>query len=552
MKAEGDTVMAQQVRFYATLKTTPDLLALYRRRDLPALTRFTIRLLDEAIKPPLAVTAQPPVIQPPVTQPTGAPPAGTRPAETLPPGPQPSKTQPSGTQPPGTQPLAAQPAGAPLVTPPFAVHLQAVSAPSLDWRSAFVPPPADTGQPAGLASPEITPEITPDELIIAYDLPDPADAHAFLDVVSMHRNRPLDGQGNAFLGGGFDPGSSVTDHWCPGAANLATFGHRGHARRTLRAEALVEKGFFGQNVNVVIIDEGLDKNVIPARNWGGGLNHYIDTQLVRPAGSALPNSHGMMIARSILDLAPNARLYDVPAIPPANPPPIAVFVSSIQAACESLLHEIRLRRGMAAWSGPWVLVNAWGIFNTETDPSGSYTRNTQAGGHPMINFISRTVQKDHLDWVFAAGNCGLFCPSQLCGGVDRGPGHSIWGANAHPLVLTAGAVRSDETWVGYSSQGPGPALLGERKPDLCAPSHFCENNNAALLSSGSSAACAMAAGVVAALRGNPQWNQANVTPQALKAALIAGARKPHGPAGWDDRLGFGIINVAATIAALPP
>jgi hypothetical protein len=119
-------------------------------------------------------------------------------------------------------------------------------------------------------------------------------------------------------------------------------------------------------------------------------------------------------------------------------------------------------------------------------------------------------------------------------------------------VITAGAVRSDETWVGYSSQGPGPELLAVQKPDLCAPSQFCESYDAALLSSGSSAACAMTAGVVAALRGNPKWDQVTVPPETLRVALTTSARKPAGPAGWDNRLGFGILDAAAAIAALPP
>ena len=194
---------------------------------------------------------------------------------------------------------------------------------------------------------------------------------------------------------------------------------------------------------------------------------------------------------------------------------------------------------MPRWNGPWVLVNAWGVFDTRSDPFGSYTRNTEPNGHPMINLVTDAVQQDHLDIVFAAGNCGQFCPSGYCGGLDCGPGHSIWGANAHPLVITAGAVRSDETWVGYSSQGPGPELLAVRKPDLCAPSQFCETFDAALLSSGTSASCAMTAGVVAALRGNPGWNQVAVPPGALKAALIAGARKPHGPAGMGRQAWLG-------------
>jgi hypothetical protein len=497
-----------RIRFYAVLRNTPDLLALYSKRDLSGLTQFTLRLLDAAQRRQTSISAQP-----------------------VPPQPVPPQSGPA-------QPAAAQ---------PYAT-IQAVSAPSLDWRAAFVDPRATRQAQLAVASQPIV----PDELVIAYEAVDQAVARSVLDIVALHRDATLDMNGNTFLGGGIDPGNSITDHWCPGTANLALFGHRGHARRTIRAEALTSGALFGQTVNVVIIDEGLDKAVIPTANWGGGLDHYLDNNLVQAAGTAPYDSHGMMIARSILDLAPQARLYDVPMISSTNLPNIDVFVSIAQAVFTNLIHEIHLRRMLPQWSGPWLLVNAWGVFDTATDPTGSYTENKEPGGHPMINLLTRAVQQHHLDIVFAAGNCGLFCPSERCGGLDRGPGHSIWGANAHPLVITAGAVRADETWVGYSSQGPGPAMLAVQKPDLCAPSQFCETLDANALSSGTSAACAMTAGVVAALRGNPAWDQVSVTPEALRAALIASARKPVGPPGWDDRTGAGILDVAATIAALPP
>jgi hypothetical protein len=485
------------MRLYATLKTTAELLRLYGARDLDGLSRFTVTLLR--------------------TVPDRSPVYG-----------QPQATQPSGP----TQAAVSQ----------LFASIRAVSAPSLDWRAAFV---TDAYQDAPVAAPDIV----PDELIIAYELPNADLVQLFVDLVNGSRNVPLDSEGNAFLAVGLDPGGSVADHWCPGVANLAVFGHRERARRTINANALTSNAFLGQRVNVAIIDEGLDKAQIPQKNWGGGLDHFIDTGLDQQAGAAPRTSHGMMIARSILDLAPEVRLYDVPAVP-LNTTPVPVAVSTMQAAYDNLIHIIQQRRMMPQWSGPWVLVNAWGIFDTSTDPSGSYTRNLEPHGHPMINLISRAVQDHHLDIVFAAGNCGQFCPSLRCGGRDRGPGHSIWGANAHPLVITVGAVRSDETWVGYSSQGPGPETLAVEKPDLCAPSHFCETYDAASLSSGTSAACAMTAGVVAALRGNPVWDQVTLSPQALRLALIGAARKPIGPAGWDGRMGYGILDAAATIDAL--
>jgi hypothetical protein len=481
------------MRLYATLKNTTELLALYRGRDLDGLTRFTVTLLRAMPDRSRAYAQQSATLQSQTT------------------------------------------------TSQLLADIRAVSAPSLDWRAAFV---GDTDRHA----PGVAPDILPDELIIAYELPTAAQVRLFLDLVNAHRNEPLDAAGNAFLAAGLDPGGSVADHWCPGLAKFAMFGHREQARRTIRAHALASNAFLGQRVNVVVIDEGLDKAQIPPQNWGGGLDHA-SVGLNQPAGAAPRTSHGMMIARSILDLAPQARLYDVPAVP-LNPIAVPVAVSSMQAAYCSLIHVIQQLRAMPRWSGPWVLVNAWGIFDTSTDPSGSYTRNLAPNGHPMINLVTGAVQDHHLDIVFAAGNCGQFCPSQRCGGLDRGPGHSIWGANAHPLVITVGAVRSDETWIGYSSQGPGPETLAVEKPDLCAPSQFCETDDAASLSSGTSASCAVTAGVVAALRSNPVWDQVTLTPQALRLALIESARKPLAPAGWDGRLGFGILDAAATIDTL--
>jgi hypothetical protein len=506
-------------RVYVTLKNTPDLLATYSRGSLLELTKLTRRLLTQL--------------------------HGRGPADHF------------------------VPEGSTFSN--LISHIEAVSAPSLDWRAAFVAHRADAKQ-AEIVVPRT---IEPDELIIAYHVGDKYEAQLFLQLVNSPPDKRPDTQdtavqeasedtrANPFLRGGCDPGGSAADHWCPGSADLAIFGHRAQARRAVRADALEENRLRGQSVNVVIIDEGLNKASIPPKNWGGGLDHYIETDLAQPAGSAPPSSHGMMIARSVLNLAPAVRLYDVPVIPPSNPAVIPVFISSVHAAYESLLHEILRRRPLAAqWNVPWVLVNAWGIYDTSSDRDGSYTKNTALGGHPMIRIVTQAVEKYHLDVIFAAGNCGQFCPDRLCGKRDRGPGHSIWGANAHRLVITVGAVRSDATWIGYSSQGPAPKGddLDHEKPDLCAPSQFCETNDAARLSSGSSASCAIVAGIVAALRSNLKWGQfrgqgfstGTVTPMELKKVLTDSARKPCGPSKWDRRLGWGILDAARAIEALNP
>ena len=241
-----------------------------------------------------------------------------------------------------------------------------------------------------------------------------------------------------------------------------------------------------------------------------------------------------MIARTVLDLAPDAVLYDVPLIPERIN---TSFLSTAHGAYIELLVNIWLMRSNPRWAGPWILVNAWAIFDRSVEPSlGNYTENNNAGGHPLINVVKLAIRAFIFDVIFAAGNCGEFCGSRRCGGLDRGPGRSIWGANALPEVITAGAVLTNEMWAGYSSQGPGPNIngLAHEKPDLCAPSNFRETNDAAVHNTGTSTACAMTAGIVAALRSKPSWYQKYVSPQRMLSALTQGARKTQGPVGTED------------------
>jgi subtilisin family serine protease len=122
-------------------------------------------------------------------------------------------------------------------------------------------------------------------------------------------------------------------------------------------------------------------------------------------------------------------------------------------------------------------------------------------------------------------------------------------------VLTFGAVRSDGMWLGYSSQGPGQSRLdtpapgqpnhAHDKPDLCVPSQFSENDDAFTVNTGTSAACALATGVVAALRS--KWragHEPQPSPDELKDLLIRTARKTNGQY-WDGRFGHGILDAKA-------
>jgi subtilisin family serine protease len=198
-------------------------------------------------------------------------------------------------------------------------------------------------------------------------------------------------------------------------------------------------------------------------------------------------------------------------------------------------------------STEWVFVNAWAIYDRRSEyPLGDYTENP----NNVFNLIVRQAAiQENIDIVFAAGNCGLFCPRMNCGRDDRGPGRSIFGANSHSNVLTTGAVRTDDIWLGYSSQGPGQARLNQNKPDLCSPSQFRENDDAHLVNTGTSASCAVAAAVIAALRSRPGWNSGRISPDVLRDYLIRTARKTHYPM-WNGKLGNGVLDVDAVFSRL--
>ena len=354
---------------------------------------------------------------------------------------------------------------------------------------------------------------------------------------------------------------SVADHWCPTRPNQLLFGTRRDARKLIGANALGTAALSGKGVNVVIIDQGLNKQWIDD-HFGTG--RYADGWPFTPARrhprpAQLPGQtivedarHGLMIARNVLDIAPEASLYDLPLIPPRIDD-IPTFLHDAHVAYQLMLTDIRQR------GGSWVLVNAWAVFDRRSEnPDRGYTENDYTGPFKLHEFtqdVSGAIDSG-IDVLFCAGNCGQFCPDGRCSPNDNGPGRSIWGANSFHRVLTVGATRTDGTWIGYSSQGPGQPNLGPRpgsgevnqKPDFCVPSGFVEDHDAHVINRGTSAATGVAAGVVAALRS--KWNATTVKPERLKEVLNATARRPSSTS-WDPRFGNGIIDIPAALQMLP-
>ena len=136
-------------------------------------------------------------------------------------------------------------------------------------------------------------------------------------------------------------------------------------------------------------------------------------------------------------------------------------MSDAQAAVQQMLIDIALHRSAR------LLARAMGLRQRLGACSAARrTRKATTAANPLhpINLLIDFIDARGHDIVFAAGNCGQFCPNPRCDW-DAGPGTTILGANSHPKVLTVGAVRTDGLWLGYSSQGPGQQELSPGRPE---------------------------------------------------------------------------------------
>ncbi|MHA3977857.1 S8/S53 family peptidase [Halovulum sp. GXIMD14794] len=343
-------------------------------------------------------------------------------------------------------------------------------------------------------------------------------------------------------------------YWTTGKNGAPGFGDATQAMRLIGAdwvgwpEFQAPAGQDGDGVNVVIVDEGFNldylRQVVPGLNYGGG---FIDRNRRRPLPGkyvnpfeAPQNSHGNMIARNILRIAPKVRLFDAPVLP-SQVTDIDAYTYDVEQLYIGILREALF----GPYAGqPWVLVNAWSVANTieEWDsPAPPAFRYSDGPLHPL-NLLMQ-LMGFRFDIVFAAGNYGEFDPATLSGIYDRGPERSIRGSNALSNVLCVGACDMTGNWAGASSQGDGPQALKydercEGKPDLVTPSWFAEPGDPGTVSTGTSASCAVAAGVVAALR----TRDPGTPPRQLFQHLRDTALRPDGE-GWNNRTGMGILQV---------
>lgn len=317
----------------------------------------------------------------------------------------------------------------------------------------------------------------------------------------------------------------------------------------LNVAALAANGLDGDKVAVAVVDSGI--NLAHIATQRGSLPRFDASNSWTPGGvRTLPGQHGVghgtMCAYNVLVAAPKATLLDY-AVLMSRAPGGSTAAATVSVALLAYAHLISGWAVAFAAGGPQkynalVVNNSWGVYHPSWDfPPGHRGRYIDNPNHPF-NLIVSTLARAGADIIFAAGNCGLQCPSLQC---QNRTTETIMGANAHGEVLTLAGCDTADARVGYSSQGPSIANMPQQKPDLTAYTHFLgsEALGKGDPDTGTSTACPVAAGCVAALR--TKESPFNTPPANLFNQLRATARQVAGPAGWNADYGHGIINPVA-------
>jgi subtilisin family serine protease len=294
----------------------------------------------------------------------------------------------------------------------------------------------------------------------------------------------------------------------------------------------------GTGVLVAVVDTGINLQYLQSQ----GLNPGFDSQRSwspnpNDIPGSLPVGHGTMCAFDAAISAPNCTLIDIAILRSQTPGETAMdgFLTDAVKAYSKLLETFS---DPASEDQRLVVNNSWAMFHPswdfEIDHPGNYSDNPD---HPF-NVITESLVDAGADVLFAAGNCGAECPDGRCEGVTDS---TIYGANSHPSILCVGAVTVNNVRLGYSSQGPG--RLEWNKPDICAYSHF-EGSGVYSRDGGTSAACPVAAGVVAAIR--THYSNRTISPEQLNN-IIRRHAKDLGEASFDYNYGHGLIDPEAIL-----
>lgn len=323
----------------------------------------------------------------------------------------------------------------------------------------------------------------------------------------------------------------------------------------LNLPAMAARGLDGKDVAVAIMDTGINLAHLRAKL---GTTPGLDVaNSWTPSGSTTlpgrhPVDHGTMCAFDALLAAPKATLLDFPILASSAPGGSTVGSTlsvAVQAYAQLIAFwSVAFAPGGAPRYKGLVVNNSWGIFHPSWDfPSGHPGRFIDNPNHPFCALVG-VLARGGADIVFAAGNCGSTCADGRCQGRVTG---TIMGSSAYQDVLTVAGCDTTDLRVGYSSQGPSIAGMFQNKPDITGYTHFLGSEAFGLGSpdSGTSAACPVVAGCVAAIR--TKVAPGTLPPPNLFLQLMANARVPAGLApGWNGDYGHGIIDPDSTALGL--
>jgi len=291
-------------------------------------------------------------------------------------------------------------------------------------------------------------------------------------------------------------------------------------------------GLDGFGVRVAVADGGFSLDHLKRQ----GRSHKIDiTASVPMEGMPAPGKqragHGTMCAYAVGIAAPAATLVDVPMLRGTGV--LQTLLSDGVIALDTLRNG--LRNGV--FPGPLVVTNSWAIFDPSTDFPVGHEANYSHEPRHTFNLTVQSLVAQGADVVFAAGNCGSPCPQERCH-FDGPP--TISGANSLAETITVGALGPKGQPVGYSPVG---GTMRADKPDVLGYSQF-RGSLVNAIDRGTSTACPVVAGVVAAIRTKVD---PSVVPPITLRALIRDTAGSHTEGGaWVP----GPINTQALLLAL--
>lgn len=303
---------------------------------------------------------------------------------------------------------------------------------------------------------------------------------------------------------------------------------------------LHENGFDGNGVHVAIVDTGINARHMTR----AGRTIKIDSDLSWAPDSAHGRAgewavgHGTMCAYDVAITAPKATFLDFALLQTRRQDGGSVmsgFLSDAVVAYAKMLEMLNSGKVRSL-----VVNNSWGMFHPSWDfPPGHEGNYSHNASHPF-NRIVGALARAGADILFASGNCGKTCPDGRCRGKTDG---GIYGANSHPEVICVGGVDNEKQHVGYSTSGPG--CIEDAKPDVVSYTHF-EGSGVYEYDGGTSAACPVAAGVVAAMRSvlprDP--DNENTSAKAMRDLLKKTAQDKRATA-FDYDYGWGVVDAKA-------